>query len=189
MQAGYRSSKALNRYDCRNGSFSTIKRVYLDKGFASDSRRAGCRAQVMTAAPRSVDERLWYEVCKPPSVDELQKVAAEAGRAANPDMEPGATRHARLSAGRDRNPARKRWSRRPCWRARRTRPIPAEPSAPRPPLIKLPPPPPAAQPAPPPLRPPWSSTRAQARRAITPGSQAGGGASAQSPIPAGGGPS
>ena len=153
VQAGYKVIKALNRYDCRNGSFSTIKRVYLDR-FASDSRRAGCRAQVMTTAPRSVDERLWYEVCKPPSVDELQKVAAEAGRAANPDMEPGATRHADYRPVETETQPEKRWSpKNMLAHPRRAADTHAEPSAPRPPLIKLPPPPPAAQPAPPPAAP------------------------------------
>lgn len=28
--AGYMTVKALNRYDCRNQTFATIKRVYLD---------------------------------------------------------------------------------------------------------------------------------------------------------------
>ena len=155
VQAGYKVIKALNRYDCRNGSFSTIKRVYLDKDSHLIREERVAEPKVMTAAPRSVDERLWYEVCKPPSVDELQKVAAEAGRAANPDMEPGATRHADYRpVETETQPERKLVSEEhaaaPEAHAADTH---AEPPVARPPLIKLPPPPPAAQPAPPPAAP------------------------------------
>jgi carbonic anhydrase len=80
--AGYASVKALNRYDCAGRSFYTVKRVYLDAehNVIRDERVIDQRPIPVEAG--SVDERLWREVCKPPSTKDLKKVAEEAGRAA-----------------------------------------------------------------------------------------------------------
>lgn len=80
--SGYAMIKALNRYDCRNRSFVTIKRVYVD---AEDNivREEPVPDQTpLTVARNSVDERMWREVCDPPSAAELQKLASEAARLA-----------------------------------------------------------------------------------------------------------
>ncbi|HJV25026.1 MAG TPA: carbonic anhydrase family protein [Aromatoleum sp.] len=74
---GYAWVKALNRYDCYNRAFYTVKRVYMDERnivIREDGR--GDETPIL-AARNSVDERMWQEVCKPPSVSELKKVATE----------------------------------------------------------------------------------------------------------------
>jgi carbonic anhydrase len=82
LASGYASVKALNRYDCNARSFHTIKRVYLDAehNVIRDERVADPRPIPVDAG--SVDERLWREVCKPPSSMDLKKLAEEAGKAA-----------------------------------------------------------------------------------------------------------
>ncbi|WP_297359933.1 surface-adhesin E family protein [Thauera sp.] len=80
--SGYAMIKALNRYDCRNRSFATVKRVYVD---ADDIivREEPVSAQApMMVARGSVDERMWREVCNPPSAADLQKLAGDAARLA-----------------------------------------------------------------------------------------------------------
>ena len=82
-RSGYAMIKALNRYDCRNRTFATVKRVYVD---AEDSimREEPVSAEAPIAVARNtVDERMWREVCDPPSAVELQKLAADAARVAS----------------------------------------------------------------------------------------------------------
>ncbi|CAM5502100.1 carbonic anhydrase family protein [Thauera mechernichensis] len=85
--AGYAMIKALNRYDCRNRSFTTIKRVYVDAADNILREEAVDGASVMVT-PNSVDERMWREVCDPPSAAELLKLANEAARLAAPAAAP-----------------------------------------------------------------------------------------------------
>lgn len=92
QRSGYAMIKALNRYDCRNRTFATVKRVYVD---ADDNivREEPVAAEAPIAVARNtVDERMWREVCDPPSAVELQKLAAEAARiaSAQPAAAPGA---------------------------------------------------------------------------------------------------
>lgn len=91
--AGYATIKALNRYDCRNRSFFTIKRVYLDAAARVVREEAVADQVPLEVARNSVDERMWREVCRPPTVSDLEKVASAAGSAAaearSPDARPG----------------------------------------------------------------------------------------------------
>ncbi|MCP5308313.1 MAG: carbonic anhydrase family protein [Zoogloeaceae bacterium] len=148
-KAGYKVIKALNRYDCRTGTFTTIKRAYLDRDAHLIREERVAEPKVMNAAPRSVDERLWYEVCKPPSVDDLQKVAVEAGRAASAEKETGSARHADYRPAETDTPPEKRTvaDGHAAPAEAHGAEAPAEAAAPRAPLIKLPPPP-APEPAP-----------------------------------------
>ncbi|MDR0634300.1 MAG: carbonic anhydrase family protein [Azoarcus sp.] len=60
---GYRTIKALNRYDCLNRSFSTIKRVYLD-GDDNVLREEALQDQAPLLVRRnSVDERVLRKIC------------------------------------------------------------------------------------------------------------------------------
>ncbi|MBI1905397.1 MAG: carbonic anhydrase family protein [Rhodocyclales bacterium] len=78
---GYTTIQALNRYDCRNRSFITVKRRYLD------ARNVVVREDVIDEQKpalivrNSIDERLWNEVCKPPSMNDLAQLAAQADKA------------------------------------------------------------------------------------------------------------
>lgn len=78
---GYTTVQALNRYDCRNRSFITVKRRYLD------ARNIVVREDVIEEQKpvlivrNSVDERLWNEICKPASMGDLAQVASHAERA------------------------------------------------------------------------------------------------------------
>lgn len=81
-KAGYATIRALNRYDCANRSFFTIKRVYLDGAGRVIREEAVTDTSPVMVARNSVDERMWREVCRPPTVSDLQKVAAAAGRSA-----------------------------------------------------------------------------------------------------------
>lgn len=80
--SGYAMIKALNRYDCRNRTFVTVKRVYVD-GEDNIVREEPVADQAPLAVVRnSVDERMWREVCNPPSAADLQKLASEAAKLA-----------------------------------------------------------------------------------------------------------
>ncbi len=85
-RTGYATIKALNRYDCYNRSFFTIKRVYLDSRQVVLREEAVIDQSPILVARKGVDERLWSEVCRPPTTSELQKVAAEAGKSAETAM-------------------------------------------------------------------------------------------------------
>ncbi len=81
-QAGYTVVKALNRYDCMNRGFSTVKRVYLDETDRVLREEAATEPEPVMVTCNSVDERMWREVCRPPSATDLTKIAREAGRSA-----------------------------------------------------------------------------------------------------------
>jgi len=95
--AGYSTVKALNRYDCRGRSFATVKRVYLDAASRVIREERVVEQRPIEVNPRSVDERLWREVCKPPTVGDLARLAEEAGRMAQAANEPPAVRHADMN--------------------------------------------------------------------------------------------
>jgi len=78
--AGYMAVQALNRYDCVNRSILTVSRRYLDARniVVREERVVDPRPQLVSS--NTVDERLWREVCRPPSVADLEKIADEVGR-------------------------------------------------------------------------------------------------------------
>ncbi|NTV09642.1 MAG: carbonic anhydrase family protein [Zoogloea sp.] len=82
-EAGYATVKALNRYDCAKRSFTTVKRVFLDGDAIMVKEELVRNEKAVSVAAGSLDERLWNEVCRPPSAKDLAKVAEEAGRAAS----------------------------------------------------------------------------------------------------------
>jgi len=82
--AGYTTIKALNRYDCMNRSFLTVKRVFIDSLDRVIREEAAADQTPVAVTRNSVDERMWREVCRPPTVSELDKVAQQAARAAAP---------------------------------------------------------------------------------------------------------
>ncbi|QID19717.1 carbonic anhydrase family protein [Nitrogeniibacter mangrovi] len=96
-EAGYATVKALNRYDCRQRSFATVKRVYLDAESRVIREERVIEQRPIEVNPRSVDERLWREVCKPPSVKDLAEVAREAGRVAAAAQGDTSVRHADMA--------------------------------------------------------------------------------------------
>lgn len=96
---GYKSLRALNRYDCTNRSFTLIKRVYFaaDDSVLREEQIDNPKASVVR--PGTVDERFYNEICPPqvaakpskdqvssarrsPSLQELGRVAQEAARRA-----------------------------------------------------------------------------------------------------------
>ena len=80
--SGYAMIKALNRYDCRNRAFVTVKRVYVDKDDNIVREESVPDQTPLAVARNSVDERMWREVCNPPSAADLQKLASEAAKLA-----------------------------------------------------------------------------------------------------------
>ncbi|MDR2260882.1 MAG: carbonic anhydrase family protein [Azoarcus sp.] len=99
-RVGYRTIKALNRYDCLNRSFTTIKRVYLD-GNDNVTREETLPEQAPAMVRRnSVDEQIWRKMCglvneeKPAAransgagragraAEKIERIAAAAERAA-----------------------------------------------------------------------------------------------------------
>ncbi|WP_235943637.1 carbonic anhydrase [Zoogloea dura] len=82
--AGYTTVKALNRYDCRNQTFATIKRVYLDADSAVLKDEKVKVEKDVAVAPGSVDEKLWRDVCKPAggAPADISQLARNASKAA-----------------------------------------------------------------------------------------------------------
>ncbi|MCB1918222.1 MAG: carbonic anhydrase family protein [Rhodocyclaceae bacterium] len=101
--AGYKSVKALNRYDCRAATFSTIKRVYLDPDQNVIREERVVEPKVIRVTPGSVDERLFREVCQPPTASRLAQIAEQAGEAAAAQAGTGATESATTVAGADKD--------------------------------------------------------------------------------------
>lgn len=107
-EAGYKTVRALNRYDCRTRSFVIIKRVYLadDERTVRDEKVGADNA--IAIRPGTVDEKFFNEVCKPAGVAELREVArraseqAEAARAELPVAKP---RHADIRLAKEEAPA------------------------------------------------------------------------------------
>ncbi|MDR2688856.1 MAG: carbonic anhydrase family protein [Azoarcus sp.] len=92
-KSGYRTIKALNRYDCLNRSFVTIKRAYLDDAGLIVREESIADQVPMMVMRNSVDERMWRAVCRPTSsaepaggnshgAAEIERAAAAADRAA-----------------------------------------------------------------------------------------------------------
>lgn len=82
-EAGYATVKALNRYDCKHRNFSTVKRVYLDAANHVIREERVAEERIIEVNPRSVDEGLWREVCKPPASMDVAALAEAAGKAAS----------------------------------------------------------------------------------------------------------
>ncbi|EPZ16592.1 hypothetical protein M622_11820 [Thauera terpenica 58Eu] len=80
--AGYATIKALNRYDCQNRTFVTVKRVYLDGNEIIVREESVAEQAPLRVTPNSVDERMWREVCTPPSANDLQRIASEVQKLA-----------------------------------------------------------------------------------------------------------
>ncbi|WP_374494127.1 carbonic anhydrase [Zoogloea sp.] len=82
--AGYTTVKALNRYDCRNQTFATIKRVYLDADSAVVKDEKVKVEKDMPVSAGSVDEKLWRDVCKPAGggAKDISQLAMNASKAA-----------------------------------------------------------------------------------------------------------
>lgn len=81
-RAGYAAVMALNRYDCLNRGFVTIRRRYVDERSVV-VREDEVRDQTMRPVSRGgVDDRLWREICRPPSTGDLTSLADEAERLA-----------------------------------------------------------------------------------------------------------
>ncbi|MEC5385503.1 carbonic anhydrase family protein [Uliginosibacterium sp. H3] len=75
---GYRTVRALNRYDCRGHAFIIVKRVYLssdDSVLREDKVDATTPISVKTG---TVDDRFFNEVCKPASLNDLRNTARQA---------------------------------------------------------------------------------------------------------------
>jgi len=80
--AGYTTIQAMNRYDCHNRSFVTVKRRYLDaQNIVVREDDVGDQKPILVVR-NSVDERLWSEVCDPPSTADLAEIAERAAQAA-----------------------------------------------------------------------------------------------------------
>ncbi|MBS1208574.1 MAG: eukaryotic-type carbonic anhydrase family protein [Proteobacteria bacterium] len=81
-KAGYKTVRAMNRYDCRNRSFTIVKRVYMS---ADDRVLREENVDAMVASPvrpGTVDERFFNTVCPQPKAVNLRDLAREAGRRA-----------------------------------------------------------------------------------------------------------
>ena len=84
---GYASVKALNRFDCQRRTYTTVKRVYLDANDLPLSEETLPKPEATPIPPGSVDERLWLVVCRPPTPEELSRIAQEALGSAQSAME------------------------------------------------------------------------------------------------------
>lgn len=102
---GYRTIKALNRYDCLGRSFTTVKRVYMDDDNNILREESMPTQQPIVVRSNSIDEQIWRKVCglstasatgkrgnrsKAPqnSANRIRKVASAADRAAQKALQP-----------------------------------------------------------------------------------------------------
>jgi len=97
-EAGYSTVKALNRYDCKARSFATVKRVYLDDASRVIREERVVEQRPIQVNPRSVDERLWREVCNPPKAMDIAALADVAGKAAAEVAQENPVRHADVAS-------------------------------------------------------------------------------------------
>ncbi|GAB2904426.1 hypothetical protein GCM10027046_37460 [Uliginosibacterium flavum] len=84
-KSGYKSVRALNRYDCRNRSFTIVKRVYLSADDRPLREEAIDAVAASPVRPGTVDERFFNTVCPQPPAPKavnLRDIAREAGRRA-----------------------------------------------------------------------------------------------------------
>jgi carbonic anhydrase len=77
----YTAVQAMNRYDCENHKFATLKRVYMNQDKAVREETVNSPKDVVAAAG-SVDEKLLAEACKLRTISEAHQVAEEAARVA-----------------------------------------------------------------------------------------------------------
>ncbi|MGL1832370.1 carbonic anhydrase [Rhodocyclaceae bacterium SMB388] len=78
--AGYMTAQALNRFDCVNRSFITVRRRYLDARNIVVREESIADPKPVLVSSNTVDERLWREICRPPSVADLQRIADDPAR-------------------------------------------------------------------------------------------------------------
>ena len=78
-QAGYRTIKAMNRYDCLGRSFTTIKRIYIDDAGNILREENVPEQQPVAVRSNSADELIWRKVCGLPPTP----AAAERNRQAS----------------------------------------------------------------------------------------------------------
>ncbi|MFT3734872.1 MAG: carbonic anhydrase family protein [Rhodocyclaceae bacterium] len=74
---GYRSVRALNRYDCRSHSFIIVKRVYVDDQERTLREDRVDATQPVMVQRGTVDDRFFSEVCKPPTMANLRDAARD----------------------------------------------------------------------------------------------------------------
>lgn len=81
-RAGYKSVRALNRYDCANRSFVIVKRVYLGEDGHTLREENIDAGKATPVRPGTVDERFFKAVCPAPKKPNLTALAREAERRA-----------------------------------------------------------------------------------------------------------
>jgi len=85
---GFFAIRALNRFDCQKRTFTTVKRVYLNRDELPIREEMVAEQQAVPVVKGSVDERLWRAVCQPASPQELKQAAEQALQSAKSAMEP-----------------------------------------------------------------------------------------------------
>jgi len=76
----YSMVEALNRYDCEQRRFATVKRIYLHDGRVTRQEAIDAPKE-MEAEAKSIDDKLLVEACKARTVGEMQKAAEQANKA------------------------------------------------------------------------------------------------------------
>ena len=89
---GYRTVRALNRYDCRSHSFMIVKRVYLSDDETTLREDKIDASMPITVKTGTVDDRFFNEVCKPPTLTDLRNTAKLAAERIAKADEPTADR-------------------------------------------------------------------------------------------------
>jgi len=92
-QAGYRTIKAMNRYDCLGRSFTTIKRVYMDDHNDILREETLSEQRPMAVRNNSVDEQIWRKVCGPSAAPALSNRSKATPNAMNQLSELADTAH------------------------------------------------------------------------------------------------
>jgi len=83
----YTSVQAMNRYDCGNHTFATLRRIYMNGEQAVREEKVGSPKEV-SAAGGTVEGKLLAEACKPRTVGDAHRIAEAAAKAAE-EAQPG----------------------------------------------------------------------------------------------------
>lgn len=133
---GYSSVNSLNRFDCRNRTFTAIRRVFFDDSGTPIREEELKDSKAIAIPPDSINDKIHREICQSASFEQLRALAGTAAEKAEAsvraDKGERSLSRADLRLARDEAPAKETKTEKPAAKAE-------EKPEPRSRLITLPP--------------------------------------------------